>query len=416
MQNVIYKKRVRKVEMEKIINEIITTPRKYECDVCVCGGGVAGIAAALAAKRAGAEEVILLEKSFMLGGLATAGLVTIYLALCDGYGHQVCYGLAEELFMLSIEHVVEDRYPKAWLEGGTVEERAKRRFEVQFNAQLFALSAEKLLRREGVKIIYGASVVATRVEDRKITDVIIEGKGGREAVVVRGSVVDCTGDADVCKLAGAKTAEYAPGNKLASWYYAVGGGIHRLYMCGVLDVSNEDNATPIDNNHRFTGLDTYELSEMVQLGHISMMQDFLNRREKISDLVPSTISTIPEVRMTRRLVGAYTQGIDEVGVRYPDTVGIFPNWKKYGPVYELPFSALYGREVKNLAVAGRCISTTDEMWDVTRVIPVCAVSGEAAGAAAAMCSDFANIDINRLQAHLEKCGVRLHNNIEIIED
>ena len=52
------------------------------------------------------------------------------------------------------------------------------------------------------------------------------------------------------------------------------------------------------------------------------------------------------------------------------------------------------------------------MWDVTRVIPVCAVSGEAAGAAAAMCSDFANIDITSLQAHLEARGVKIHNYIE----
>ena len=120
--------------------------------------------------------------------------------------------------------------------------------------------------------------------------------------------------------------------------------------------------------------------------------------------------------MTRRLVGAYTQDIDEVGVTYSDSVGIFPNWKKIGPVYELPFSTLYGKEIKNLAVAGRCISTTDEMWDVTRVIPVCAVSGEAAGAAAAICSDFANIDIKKLQDHLVKNGVKLHNYIENIEE
>ena len=78
----------------KEIRENLITPQKYSCDVCVCGGGVAGIAAALAAKRAGADEVILLERGFMLGGLATAGLVTIYLALCDGRGHQVCFGLA----------------------------------------------------------------------------------------------------------------------------------------------------------------------------------------------------------------------------------------------------------------------------------------------------------------------------------
>ena len=398
--------------MNNFINETLVTPRRYECDVCVAGGGVAGIAAALSAKRAGAREVILLERGFMLGGLATAGLVTICLALCDGYGHQVCYGLAEELFRLSIEHGAEARYPTAWLDGGTVEERAKRRFEVQFNAQLFALSAERLLRCEGVKIMYGASVVSTRVEDGKITDVIIEGKGGRESVFVRGSVIDCTGDADVCKLSGAVTANFAAGNKLASWYYGVGDGKLDLYMVGVHDINDDKNATDLKDTRRFTGLDTDELSEMVQIGHSAMMHNFLERRTVIPDLVPVTIATTPEVRMTRRLVGAYTQDIDEVGVKYPDTVGIFPNWKKFGPVYELPFSALYGKEVKNLLAAGRCISVTDEMWDVTRVIPVCAVSGEAAGAAAAMCSDFANIDIKKLQAHLEKRGVKLHNYIE----
>ncbi len=398
--------------MKRIITESLVTPRKYECDVCVCGGGVAGIAAALSAKRAGARSVILLERSFMLGGLATAGLVTIYLALCDGYGHQICYGLAEELFKLSIEHGAEGRYPAAWLDGGSLEERKKLRFEVQFNAQLFALSAEKLLRREGVKIIYGAAVAGTRVEKDKITDVIIEGKGGREAVRVRGSVVDCTGDADVCKLSGALTADFAAGNKLASWYYGLGEGKLKLYMCGVHDVSDDENATDLRDARRFTGLDTDELSEMVQAGHTAMMHNLLQRRASSPDLVPVTIATTPEVRMTRRLVGAYTQDIDEVGVRYPDTVGIFPNWKKHGPVYELPFSALYGNEIKNLAVAGRCISVTDDMWDVTRVIPVCAVSGEAAGAAAAMCSDFAKINIPQLQAYLEKSGVKLHNYVE----
>ena len=393
----------------KEIRENLITPRKYSCDVCVCGGGVAGIAAALAAKRAGAEKVILLERGFMLGGLATAGLVTIYLAICDGRGHQVCYGLAEELFMLSIEHGAEDRYPTAWLEGGTLEEKLKRRFEVQFNAQLFAISAEKLLKREGVHIIYGANVSAAITENGKITDIVIEGKGGREAIEIRGSVVDCTGDADVCHLAGAKTALYAPGNKLAAWYYGYGSGEFKLYMCGVHDVTDDENATDLHDVRRFGGIDTDELSEMVQIGHDALIHNFLERRKKIPDLLPTTIGTVPEVRMTRRLVGAYTQDIDEVDREYHDTVGIFPNWKKPGPVYELPLSALYGNEIKNLITAGRCISATDEMWDVTRVIPVCAVSGEAAGAAAAMSSDFANMDVAKLQAHLESQGVRLRN-------
>ena len=48
------------------------------------------------------------------------------------------------------------------------------------------------------------------------------------------------------------------------------------------------------------------------------------------------------------------------------------------------------------------------MWDITRVIPVCAVSGEAAGTAAAMTDDFASLPIEDLQTVLTKNGVVLH--------
>ena len=63
-----------------------------EYDVIVAGGGVAGVAAALAAAQKGAKT-LLIETQYMLGGLATAGLITYYLPLCDGMGHQLSYGL-----------------------------------------------------------------------------------------------------------------------------------------------------------------------------------------------------------------------------------------------------------------------------------------------------------------------------------
>ena len=97
------------------ITENLTTKIEKNCDVLVCGGGFGGIAAALAAARHGAK-VILLEKQYVLGGLGTAGLVTIYLPLCDGYGKQVSFGIAEELLRLSIAMGPEDRYPANWLE------------------------------------------------------------------------------------------------------------------------------------------------------------------------------------------------------------------------------------------------------------------------------------------------------------
>lgn len=392
------------------INEQIRTEVKYSCDVCVCGGGVAGISAALAAARRGADT-ILLDRGFMLGGLATAGIVTIYLPLCDGRGEQVCYGLAEELFRLSIEHGAENRYPAAWLDGGSREERSRERFLVQFNAQFFAISAERLLREAGVRILYGATVAAAYTESGKIRHIVIEGKGGREGIEIKRGVVDATGDADVSKLAGARTAAYTPGNVLAAWYYGYGNHDFRLYMCGVHDIDDGESGDDVDMSRTYTGLDTAEISRMVISSHTALMKNLLEKRKQIPDLVPTTIGTIPQLRMTRRLVGAYTQGIsDNEGehVTYENSVGLYPNWRKCGPVYELPFTALYGNEVKNLAVAGRCISVTDDMWDITRVIPVCAVSGEAAGAAVAMGDDLTALDVRALQDSLRGGGVRIH--------
>ena len=73
-----------------------------EYDVIICGGGVAGIAAALAAARQGART-LLLEKEYALGGLATLGLIVIYLPLDDGEGVQMSGGIAEELLKLSLQ-------------------------------------------------------------------------------------------------------------------------------------------------------------------------------------------------------------------------------------------------------------------------------------------------------------------------
>ena len=77
------------------LEETITTKVEDTYDVAVCGGGFAGISAALASARQG-KKTVLFERQFMLGGLGTSGIVTIYLPLCDGYGHQVSFGIAEE--------------------------------------------------------------------------------------------------------------------------------------------------------------------------------------------------------------------------------------------------------------------------------------------------------------------------------
>lgn len=195
------------------MSKYITEPErkleiKGEYDVAVAGGGIAGIAAALAAARSGAKT-LLIEREFTLGGLATLGLVTIYLPLCDGRGRQVSFGIAEELLRLSIQHGAEANYPEIWLDEHTTEERAKgQRFEVQYDANVFAILCEQMLTQEGVEILYGTSVSNTTVSEGRINALVLENKSGRYAVSVK-SVVDATGDADVCVLADENTALFS---------------------------------------------------------------------------------------------------------------------------------------------------------------------------------------------------------------
>ena len=81
-------------------------------DVIVVGGGVAGVAAAVAASRNGAKTLFM-KKTVMRGGLATAGLISWYEPLCDGEGNQMIYGIAEELIKLSVKYGLEN-LPAKW--------------------------------------------------------------------------------------------------------------------------------------------------------------------------------------------------------------------------------------------------------------------------------------------------------------
>ena len=385
-----------------------------EYDVAVCGGGFGGISAALASARMG-KKTVLFEKEYMLGGLGTAGIVTIYLPLCDGMGKQVSFGIAEELFRLSISHGAEDRYPENWIDGvGTRTEKDKR-FEVEYNPQMFAILAEKELLKAGVDIMYGTYTVGLDMDNDKISCLITENKSGRQAYKVK-SVVDATGDCDIANFAGAPTDTFEKGNILAAWYYSLGKAGYNLHMLGCADVPTEeeeeagldfDRVKPLIKR-RFSGLDGKDISEQVCLSHDATYKDIMKKREKDENIVPVTIATIPQLRMTRKIVGEYVLSDEEMHKYFEDSIGMVSDWRKRGPVYEVPFGTLYSKKVKNLICAGRCTSVSQDMWDIMRVIPCCAVTGQAAGTAAAMTDDFSSIDVSALQKQLVADGVVLH--------
>lgn len=388
----------------------------HNYEIAVCGGGIAGISAALAAAREG-KKVILFEKEYMLGGLGTAGLVTIYLPLCDGMGHQVSFGIAEELLRLSIKYGAEAKYPENWLDGIGTRTAEDKRFQVRYNAQVFAILCEQLLTATGVDIMYGSYVIGTDVADGVIKSLSVANKSGITDYFVK-SVVDATGDADIAEFAGAPTETYKPGNIIAAWYYYTENGKYDLKILGN---SSKQKDLPADDDlrkifeRRFGGIDAEEISEMVKASHKLLMYNWLERREKDESSVISTIATIPQLRMTRRIVGEYTLDYEEMHKRFEDSVGMVSDWRKRGPIFEVPFRTLYNSSVKNLIAAGRCTSVTDELWDVMRVIPCCAVTGQAAGTAAAMTDDFAALDVSALQKKLENNGVILHES-SIIEN
>lgn len=395
-----------------IIKENLETRITDSCDVLVCGGGFAGISAALAAARQG-KKVILLEKQFILGGLGTAGIVTIFLPLCDGYGRQVTFGIAEELFRLSVSMGAEDRYPDNWLDSEDTTKRTEKdkRFEVQYNPQLFAILAEQLLTENGVTILYGSYAVGVSRQDDRIDAVIIENKSGRQAITAK-TVVDATGDCDIAYFAEVPTENFKQGNVLAAWYYSLGQKGYTLNPLGCADIPDDQKNSSNQVNplipKRFIGLDGKEISEIVTLSHAATLNDIIKNRKTDNTIVPTSIATVPQIRMTRKIVGEYTLHDTEEHKYFADSVGMVSDWRKRGPVYEVPFSTLFSKKIKNLIVAGRCTSVTDSMWDIMRVIPCCAVTGEAAGVAAAICDDFTKIGMEELQNILKQNGVVLH--------
>ncbi len=380
--------------------------------VVVCGGGIAGIAAALSAARAGAKT-LLIENQFMLGGLATAGLVTIFLPLCDGKGHQVSFGICEELIRLSEALGKDQPIPEAWNDpAATVEARAEKRFQNRYHPNVFAIQCEQLLIESGVEILYGTRVADVLMKDNKITHLILENKSGRTAVAA-GSVVDTTGDSDVCTFAGTPTAVFAHGNNLPSWYYFVKEGKIGLKMLGYADVADENGTfvTPENNpkaGRYYSGLDGKENSQMTIDSHRTLLAHFIENGQLSPTYSPVTIATIPQLRMTRRIVGEYDLALTDEFKEFSTSVGLISNWRKRGPVYEVPFETLYSKAVPNLLCAGRNISVSDAMWDISRVIPCCAVTGEAAGLAAALSSDMTTLSVTDLQEKLMERKIPLH--------
>ena len=362
---------------------------------------MAGVAAALAAAREGARTC-LIEKEYALGGLATLGLIVIYLPLCDGKGRQVISGISEELLKASIKYAPGD-LPACWREGGDAEARKAARYRTSFEAAPFMIALEEMLLAAGVTLMYDSRFCGVHRTGRHIDGLIVENKSGRMGVGAR-MVVDASGDADVCFAAGEKTVSNAA-NVCTGWYFSHGREGNRLR------VLSDPLYGQVPEGHRYYAGDRHgDVTQHAVDGRRMIMADVMKRRAAGDEaLYPLLIPAYDGMRMTRRLSAAYELDESEAFADFEDSIGMTGDWRKAGPVFALPWRTLVGTRNDNIAAAGRCISVTTAMWDITRVIPTAAVTGQAAGLGAALAARqgvaLGELDVKRLQSALKSHGV-----------
>lgn len=396
-----------------------TLPLDAVCDVVVVGGGIAGVAAAIAAARQGVS-VILIEKQFGLGGLATLGHVVKYLPLCDGYGKQVMGGLAEELLHRSVAELQGNALPSAgfvpvpdcWCTEENLAERERQRFRSSFNPYAFQMEMETAVEQEGVTLMYDTSVCQVLREGERISHVIVENKSGRLAIQA-GAYVDASGDADVAHYSGCATESFS-GNVLASWYYEIKDGkVCLVSFTNRYDRQHLGGETAV--GPLFSGTDHRDVTKQV-IESRKLLRDKLRQKQEAN---PETtihafaLPSIPDFRVTRRLRNQFSLGEQHRHTWVEDAVGITGDWRKKGPIYPLPLRAIYSDDCPNLFVAGRCMSSDQTVIDVTRAIGTCAVTGEASGVAAAFLMKHRighrrDLSVPKLQDLLRKQGALIH--------
>ncbi|MBR6748864.1 MAG: FAD-dependent oxidoreductase [Clostridia bacterium] len=375
--------------------------KDLQYDVVICGGGIAGVAAALAAARNGAKTC-LLEKEYALGGLATLGLIVIYLGLDDGAGVQMSGGICEELLHLSYKYGPRYRLNDVWLTSHSPEERSECRYECEYQAAPMMIACEEALLEASVTLYYDARITDVSLKNGRLEAVILSTKEGPRAVKGR-AFVDATGDADVLWMAGEDTLTDST-NVRTGWYFSTKGG--ELKRHGLTDPLY----TPIPETSRYyNGVNLEDISQHMIDGRRMILESLKKEREEDPDWYPVLIPTFPGVRMTRRLVTDVEFSADEHDhMWFDDAIGMIGNWRKRGPRYALSYRGIKAPHLENVYAAGRCTAAEKSGWDMTRVIPSAAVTGEAAGTAAALQAKAdREVEVPVLQKQLVRQGVLL---------
>lgn len=385
-------------------------PYTKSYDVLVAGGGVAGVAAALASARAGMNTA-LVEKTITFGGLATSGLILVYLPLSDNRGRQVTFGIAEELLHESIKYGPGD-VPSDWNNPAT-----RTRYMARFSPAAFTLALDKVLLDAGIDVWLDTLISDVVMEGDKITGLEVINKSGRGILSAK-CVVDATGDADVAYYAGSPCAEQD--NWMSIWWMEASlehakaavadNSGKKLNLDRRLGGSDNGNGTP-EGMRKYYGTRGKDVTQFVLEGRRLMREYYEREQSKIgqsgrNDVFPMTLPTMAQFRTTRRIIGIKTLATGDAFKHFDDCVGLVADWRGGKDVWEVPYYTLVPQKIKSLLAAGRCMDSEGQAWEVMRVIQAAAHTGEIAGVASSLAVKLGTtpdaLDISMLQKELKQ--------------
>ncbi len=448
------------------MNQIVEPSKRIEViaetDVLVVGSGPGGLAAAIAAARAGVD-VILAERYGCFGGvISQVGVETI-----AWYRHEG----TTDVEGIGIEF---EQCAKAM--GGTQKE-AQSQSEA-LDAEMFKYVADQMVSEAGVRPLLHCSVVAPILEGNILKGVITESKMGRKAIFAK-IVIDASGDADIADRAGAPTVkmpkdemlgvtvmfscsgvsktrfqEYIRANPSTygdwgkHWEVQTTGKEDDLFStyleepfdlarkAGIIPKSISGTWSTITDFGEATSLnmvymtgydctDVWDLTNAEVEGRKQAMLAIDAMRAYVPGFENAKLRNFGMTlgtRDSRKIISDYT--LNEYDVRnqaqFDDSVGIFPEFldgygllvlPTTGRYFQIPYRILVPQKIDNLLVAGRIVAGDKIAHTATRNMMCCTVTGQGAGAAAAVAiktrSTPRSVEVERVQQALREQQVRL---------